>query len=78
MDAAGEDRDVKLLQISGDLFDIYFNGVPEALYAEDGALRKACERKKIESLINMVGQYNLMLSGNQIPQKYLIQSSSTS
>ncbi|CCX08404.1 tubulin folding cofactor D C terminal-domain-containing protein [Pyronema domesticum] len=54
MDAAGEDRDVKLLQISGGLFDIYFNGVPEALYAEDGALRQACERKKIESLINML------------------------
>jgi hypothetical protein len=54
MDAAGEDRDIKLLQVSNGLFDNYFTTLPQALRTGDGAIRYACNRKEIERLISLV------------------------
>ena len=57
MDAAIDDSDVKLMKVSGGLFDVYFDSLPAAIFTPDGAIRDLCNRKEIERLRLLVRRF---------------------
>jgi hypothetical protein len=61
---ASEDRDVKLIRVSGGLFDNYFESLPKAIFHHDEVIRESCNRKEIERLIGLVRSLSPRIPGS--------------
>lgn len=70
----GDDSDVKLLKVSGGLFDTYFDQLPNVLYADDDddengekTLLLHNDRRAVERLVQLVSRSVLRVTGELLP-----------
>lgn len=70
----GDDSDVKLLKVSGGLFDTYFDQLPKVLYADDDedengekTLLLHNDRRAVERLVQLVSRSVLLVTGELLP-----------